>query len=69
MIGEAYELLGTSEIVALLGVPAQCCREVITGRAFPEPVAHLAHGPVWLRADVIAAVPELPVQAAAYLAT
>ncbi|HRD59943.1 MAG TPA: DNA-binding protein [Nocardioides sp.] len=46
------DLMGVTEIAAMLGVSGQRVSQLSRTRAFPEPVAELAAGRVWLRADV-----------------
>ncbi|MDG4770494.1 hypothetical protein [Solwaraspora sp. WMMD792] len=51
------DLVGTSELRAMLGTPEkpvskQRAYVVSRSKGFPDPVARLAQGPVWLKADV-----------------
>jgi predicted DNA-binding transcriptional regulator AlpA len=48
------ELLSTVEIAGLLGVSRQRVDKLSRSDGFPEPVASLAIGRVWERADVVA---------------
>ena len=45
-------LIGTAEIRARLGVSRQRTDQLLSHRAFPEPVASLVGGRVWLRQDI-----------------
>jgi prophage regulatory protein len=46
------QLMGTSEIAELLGVTNQRVDQLARRADFPEPVAVLAAGRIWNRADV-----------------
>ena len=46
------QLMGTSEIAELLGVTNQRVDQLARRTDFPEPVAVLAAGRIWNRADV-----------------
>jgi predicted DNA-binding transcriptional regulator AlpA len=46
------ELMGTTEIAQLLGVSRQRAGQLAATEGFPEPIARLAAGPIWRRADV-----------------
>ena len=46
------DLVGTSEIAELLGVTNQRVHQLAEQEGFPEPVAVLAAGRIWERADV-----------------
>ena len=50
----ATELVGVSELAALLGRPKQSIQGLLDSKraAFPEPWARLRMGPIWLRSDV-----------------
>jgi hypothetical protein len=45
-------LMGVAEIARLLSVSSQRVSQLATTPAFPEPIARLAAGPIWERADV-----------------
>ena len=47
------ELMGVTEIADLLGVSRQRVDQLAATAAFPEPVAELAAGRVWKKADVV----------------
>lgn len=47
------DLVGLTEIAEMLGVSPQRVDQLAATEAFPEPVAELAAGRVWKRADVI----------------
>ena len=47
------ELVGIAEIAAMLGVSRQRVHAIIRAKPdFPEPVAELTAGKIWLKADV-----------------
>lgn len=46
------ELLGTSEIAALFGVVPHTVTTWVARNRMPEPLARLASGPVWNRAQI-----------------
>jgi predicted DNA-binding transcriptional regulator AlpA len=46
------ELVGLTEIAGMLGVSPQRVDQLAATEAFPEPVADLAAGRVWKRADI-----------------
>ncbi len=46
------QLVGVSEVAALLGVSRQRVSELARAEYFPKPLAHLAAGPVWDRASL-----------------
>ena len=48
------DLVGAQEIADLLGVSRQRVYQLANLPDFPRPVADLAQGRVWLRADVVA---------------
>lgn len=50
------ELAGSQEVAQILGVSRQQLRNLIARGDFPEPVAQLACGPVWLADNVRAYV-------------
>jgi acetamidase/formamidase len=43
------ELVGTSEVIKLLGVTRQRLHELRTAGRFPLPTLELAAGPIWMR--------------------
>ena len=45
-------LVGTTEIGQMLGVSRQRAAQLAQGEGFPEPVATIAAGRIWMRADV-----------------
>jgi len=48
------ELMGVAEVCALLGVSKQRVDQLVrTHLDFPRPVAQLAAGRIWLRADIL----------------
>jgi len=47
-----YRLMGVAEVAELLGVSRQRVTQLAKTEAFPEPIAHLAAGPVWQAEDV-----------------
>ncbi len=51
-MAKKLDLVGTTEIGALLGVSRQRAAQLAAGEDFPEPVAVLAAGRVWMLADV-----------------
>ncbi|MEX0665557.1 MAG: DNA-binding protein [Acidimicrobiia bacterium] len=54
-MAEKLELVGVAEIADLLGVTRQRVHQLMTEQAnFPEPVADLAAGKIWLKEDVVA---------------
>lgn len=48
----SYDLVGVTEIAAMLGVTTQRVSQLVRTPAFPEPAARLAAGLIWDRADV-----------------
>ncbi len=48
----ADEILGVSELAELLGVTKRTAIRYSQRPDFPQPLARLASGPVWRRADV-----------------
>jgi len=46
------ELLGFAEVVEFLGIPERTVARYMQREDFPEPLARLAAGPVWLRGDI-----------------
>jgi prophage regulatory protein len=46
------DIVGAHEIRVMLGVSRQRVHQLVTSPGFPEPVARLAQGAVWLTADV-----------------
>jgi predicted DNA-binding transcriptional regulator AlpA len=46
------DLMGTTEIAELLGVSRQRADQLSRTEGFPEPVAEIAAGRIWLREDV-----------------
>lgn len=44
--------MGASEIARMMGVTRQRAYQVVVRRDFPEPIARLALGQVWLADDV-----------------
>jgi len=46
------ELAGAQEIAKMLGVSRQCVHIISRRKGFPDPVAVLAMGSVWLKSDV-----------------
>jgi predicted nucleotidyltransferase len=51
---ENVDLVGTKEAAALYGVrPSNFVRDCANREDFPEPVATLAHGRLWKRADIL----------------
>ncbi|HMJ75484.1 MAG TPA: hypothetical protein VK507_05900 [Iamia sp.] len=46
------DLMGTTEIAKLLGVSRQRADQLSRTDGFPDPVAEIAAGRIWLRADV-----------------
>lgn len=46
------DLMGNAEVAALLGVSRQRVLQLAQSPAFPKPVAELAAGKIWLRAEV-----------------
>lgn len=52
LCGMGMELYGAAEIQERLGVSRQRAYIVISRKGFPEPVAALKMGQVWLKADV-----------------
>jgi prophage regulatory protein len=51
-LGLKQELMGTSEIAELFGVTNQRVDQLARRADFPDPVAVLAAGRIWNRADV-----------------
>lgn len=52
-MGEKLDLVGISEIAEMLGVTRQRVDKLSrTDPAFPEPVAEIRAGRIWLRAEV-----------------
>lgn len=47
------ELVGAHEIRVMLGVSRQRVNQIVNTKGFPDPVAKLAQGGVWLRRDVL----------------
>jgi predicted DNA-binding transcriptional regulator AlpA len=47
------DLMGLAEIAELLGVSVQRVHQLAATEAFPGPVAELAAGRVWKRADIV----------------
>lgn len=47
-----YDLVGVTEIAAMLGVTTQRVSQLARTPAFPAPVATLAAGLIWERSDV-----------------
>jgi prophage regulatory protein len=45
--------MGAQEIANLLGVSRQRAYQLAAGPDFPAPIAELAQGRIWLRADVV----------------
>ncbi len=50
--GDAPPLMGVDEVAELLDLSRTQVRELLESPRFPEPLAHLAQGPVWLRAHL-----------------
>lgn len=50
--GEIVNLVGSKEIQELLGVSRQRVDQLSKSPGFPSPVASLASGRIWLRADI-----------------
>lgn len=48
------ELVGTTEVLALLGIPRQRLHELRCAGRFPDPLVKLAATPVWLRSAIVA---------------
>lgn len=48
------DLAGNAEIAEMFGVSRQRVSQLTARQGFPEPVAILAMGKIWQRADVIA---------------
>jgi predicted DNA-binding transcriptional regulator AlpA len=48
----AQQLVGVAEIAALLGVTTQRVDQLARTEGFPKPVAVLAAGRIWQRADI-----------------
>ncbi len=48
------DLVGVAELAKMLGVSKQRASEARKKAGFPAPVAELATGPVWIRANVVA---------------
>jgi len=48
----AQELVGVAEVAALLGVSTQRVDQLARTEGFPAPVAVLAAGRIWRRADI-----------------
>jgi len=48
------ELLGLTEIADMFGISRQRVDQLAATKGFPEPVAELAAGRVWKRADIVA---------------
>ncbi|HEX7134428.1 MAG TPA: hypothetical protein VF228_17780 [Iamia sp.] len=46
------DLMGTTEIAELLGVSRQRADQLSRTDGFPDPVAEIAAGRIWLRKDV-----------------
>jgi predicted DNA-binding transcriptional regulator AlpA len=46
------DLMGTTEIAEMLGVSRQRADQLSHSERFPEPVAVIAAGRIWLRSDV-----------------
>lgn len=46
------ELVGVAEVAEMLGVTRQRVHQLVAGPGFPEPVARLSAGLIWLRSDV-----------------
>jgi hypothetical protein len=57
---EPEEFAGVSEVAALLGVSRQRVAELRRTDGFPEPIAHLAAGPIWCVAMLQRFVDEWP---------
>ncbi len=49
---ETMDLVGLTEIAEMLGVSPQRVDQLAATESFPKPVAELAAGRVWKRADV-----------------
>ncbi|MFV2083828.1 helix-turn-helix transcriptional regulator [Micromonospora sp. LOL_021] len=47
-----FELVGAQEIAKMLGVSRQRVHIISRRKGFPDPVAVLAMGSVWLKSDV-----------------
>ena len=45
-------LMGLTEIAELLGVSRQRAHQLAATYGFPKPMARLAVGPIWKRADI-----------------
>jgi hypothetical protein len=51
----ALDLVGTAEIAEMLGITRQRVNAIVqTHDDFPEPVAVLSAGRIWMRSDVLA---------------
>ena len=50
----SLELLGLAEVAELLGVTKRTATRYAQRSDFPEPIARLRAGPIWLRKDVVA---------------
>jgi chromosome partitioning protein len=48
------ELLGLAEVAELLGVTKRTATRYARRPDFPEPIARLRAGPIWLKKDVVA---------------
>lgn len=46
------ELMGAAEVAALLGVSRQRVNQLVHTTGFPEPIAHLDAGRIWLGIDI-----------------
>lgn len=46
------DILGTTEVAELLGVSRQRICELRTAGRFPQPIAEIAAGPMWLRPGI-----------------
>jgi len=52
--GVQLKLVGLAEVADVLGVSKRTAARYTTRSDFPEPVARLRAGPVWLEEDVLA---------------
>ena len=54
-VAKKLDLVGVAEVALLLGVSRQRVHQLVGSQAdFPEPVAVLSAGKIWLRRDVLA---------------
>jgi predicted DNA-binding transcriptional regulator AlpA len=54
-------LAGLTEVAALLGVSKRTASRYAAREDFPQPIAHLAMGPIWNTADIERWAKDIPV--------